>query len=225
MIYLLSALLMISILIIIYLSIKSRRHHRDLDYLSIKIHSIIENKTEEKVKVFTDNGSLKSLMKEINDLIEEKNHSEADKHHYTEAMRKMLANMSHDLKTPLTVVNGYIESLLLNEQMSAEEQKVLLKKVHGKSQELIDLMAKFFDLAKLESGDKAMDLVKMDVCEMTRMAILTYYDLLERKGIETQIEIPDQTSYIQGDVEAYKRILLTLLVMLLAMVTKVVLLG
>ena len=58
-------------------------------------------------------------------------------------MKKMLANISHDLKTPLTVVLGYIEMLQLQNGISDEEQQRLLTGVHAKTLEVLKIIHTF----------------------------------------------------------------------------------
>ncbi|KAI7251530.1 hypothetical protein KC345_g11573 [Hortaea werneckii] len=123
----------------------------------------------------------------------------------------MLANISHDLKTPLTVVLGYVETLLHEGDMPAEEQERFLRTIHAKAGEVITLMNRFFDLAKLESGDREIPLSRVELGEVCRRNILAFYDLLSAKGADVQIEIPDEPLYIMGNDEALDRVLSNLL--------------
>lgn len=61
-------------------------------------------------------------------------------------MRKMLYNISHGLKAPLTVILGYIEIIKLNNNISIEERKVFLSKVQSKTIEVLELINKFLIL-------------------------------------------------------------------------------
>jgi signal transduction histidine kinase len=122
-------------------------------------------------------------------------------------MKKMLSNISHDLKTPLTVVLGYIEAIKLDRNISNEERDVLLSKVDNKTHEVLELINKFFDLAKLESGDKDIPLTRINMNEVCRKNILTFYDILTSKGFEVIIDIPESNIYTMGNEEALDRIL------------------
>ena len=57
-----------------------------------------------------------------------------------ESIRKMLSNISHDLKTPLTVILGYAEMLAMEEKINDEERKELNEKVHVKTNEVLELV-------------------------------------------------------------------------------------
>ena len=123
------------------------------------------------------------------------------------SMDKMLLNISHDLKTPLTVVLGYIETIKLDKNMPCEEREILLFKVHNKTLEVIELINKFFDLAKLESGDKEIPIERVNMNEVCRKNILDFYENLTAKDYEVNIDIPKINIYALGNLEALQRIM------------------
>jgi signal transduction histidine kinase len=192
-----------------YFSQKAR--NENLVYIKGKLKQILKDNNEEKVLVVTDDQALKDLLLEINKLLENNQKILAEYRKKEDSMRKMLSNISHDLKTPLTVVLGYIETINLDKDMHNDEKKVLLEKVHDKTIEVIDLINKFFDLAKLESGDKDISLTRINISEVCRKNILNFYDILNSKGFEVEINIPQKDLYVFGNEEALDRILNNLL--------------
>ncbi len=67
--------------------------------------------------------------------------------------RELIANISHDLRTPLTSMQGYIETLLIkDEQLTAGDKREFLSTAHRQSKHLVKLVADLFELAKLDSG-------------------------------------------------------------------------
>lgn len=87
----------------------------------------------------------------------------------------------------------------------------MMKMIHQKANEVIQLMNKFFDLSKLESGDREVALSRVEAGEVCRRNILSFYDILSAKGSEVEIEIPDGAVYFMGNEEALDRILSNLL--------------
>jgi signal transduction histidine kinase len=97
-----------------FLQYRSRNHHKEnLTYIHKKLKQMIDQKTDEKLLVHTDDGTIKKILIEINRLLEHNQKMMATYNKTEISMRKMLSNISHDLKTPLTVVLGYIDDCLL----------------------------------------------------------------------------------------------------------------
>ena len=118
----------------------------------------------------------------------------------------MLANISHDIKTPLTVILGYLEIMRLN-----HADNEMLKKVETKANQVMNLINQFFTLAKLESGDTNINLGKVNINEICRENVLEFYDILLQKDFDVDLFIPETAIFVQGDKEALQRILYNLL--------------
>ncbi len=111
------------------------------------------------------------------------------------------------MRTPLTVVLGYIETLNLDPDMKAEDRAEMLIKVQRKTNEAMDLIRQFFDLAKLESEDQPMPLTRVHLNEVCRRNILDFYEVLTNAGFAVDIEIPEEPIYAYANEEAINRIL------------------
>jgi len=184
---------------------RQKQRNTSLKYIHEKLNSIILNSTSEKLLAFTDDKELIPILTEINNLLDL---NEKVLAHYSKTeitMKKMLSNISHDLKTPLTVVLGYIQTIRLDSNMSSEERNTLLSKIENKTEEVIELINKFFDLAKLESSDKDIPLTRINMNEVCRKNILNFYDVLTTKGFEVIIDIPENNIYCLGNEEALDR--------------------
>ena len=171
-----------------------------------KLSDILEQDTDEQVMVFTDNKTLMDLCGQINLLLLDRQKIKADFRKQEIASKKMLSNISHDIKTPLTVILWYLEIM----RLSNYEYKTL-QKVESKAKQVMDLTDQFFTLAKLEAGDKNIEMVKINICELCRENVLGYYELLMQKNFVVDIVIPEQTIFVQGDRESIDRILCNLL--------------
>lgn len=211
MIYILIAIILVLSAVTVLLYQAQRRRDKNLDYMHSKLNKIMDSGTSENLLLATDDKQLKQLLIDINRLFEYHEFKIANYNKMEISMRKMLSNISHDLKTPLTVVLGYTETLLHDQNMDREERERLLLKVQEKSQEVLQLMNKFFDLAKLESGDQNFPLTRIHMNEVCRHNILAFYDLLTSRGLDVRIDIPDEAVYAHANEEALHRILNNLL--------------
>ena len=157
--------------------------------------------------MITDDRELKEILRAVNDLISQNRQIIANYNKTEESIRKMLSNISHDLKTPLTVILGYAEMLAMEEKINDEERKELNEKVYVKTNEVLELVNEFFDLAKLEAGDQDIPLTRVNINEICRKNILSFYDVLTVKGFEVEIDIPETNVYVLGNEEVLDRIL------------------
>ncbi|RGC24143.1 sensor histidine kinase [Hungatella hathewayi] len=155
--------------------------------------------------IFTDDKVLAELADLINRLLEDRRTLKADYRCQENASRKMLSNISHDIKTPLTVILGYLEIMRMD---SPDEE--MLKKVEDKAGQVLEMMNQFFTLAKLEAGDTELEAVQIPVNEVCRESILDFYEILSQKGFEVDINVPEKAVYVLGDREALHRILCNL---------------
>lgn len=199
------------IVVIVYQYLIHRNQQRVLTSISEKLQQIMKRSSDEKLLIQTDDVIVKKLLIELNQLLEHTQTSRAAHLQTEDSMRRMLSNISHDLKTPLTVVMGYIEMITADPNLSKEETDVLLEKVHNKTVEVLNLMNKFFNLARLESGDIDMPLTRVNINEICRKNILAYYDVLSAKGFTVNVDIPEEPLYVLGNEVELERILNNLL--------------
>ncbi len=184
----------------------NRETQAKLREITAKLSEILEQDTDEQVMVFTDDKTLKELCGQINLLLLDRQKMKADFRKQEIASKKMLANISHDIKTPLTVILGYLEIMRLR---NSEDEA--LQKVETKAKQVMELTDQFFTLAKLESGDKNIEMVQVNINELCRENVLGYYELLVQKDYAVDIIIPEQHIFVQGNRESVSRILGNLL--------------
>lgn len=207
MIWVLLILIFLLLILLLLAHLKNRAHRRELAYVARRLEQLVHEQDRGHIQVVTGTPELRSVLQGINELLDYARRSADDYVRTEQAMRKMLSNISHDLKTPLTVVLGYAEALSRNSEMPAEERERLLGKIHQKSLDVLELMNKFFDLAKLESGDYPLACERFDAADLCRQSILSYYDILAYRGFEVAIDIPDKPIWIYANGEALQRIL------------------
>lgn len=180
---------------------------RKLREIHKKLEEIIAADSSESVMVFTDNQELKELAAQINSILEHHRRAKADYRRSEMACKKMLSNISHDMKTPMTVILGYLEIMRLNGKATEE----MLAKTEEKARNLMELINQFFTLAKIEAGDTDLELSEIDACEVCQESILDFYEILTKADFQVDIGLPEHAVYIQANREALQRILLNLI--------------
>lgn len=206
-IFLLSIGISIMLVLMIYQHFKYRTGiKRKLIEINLKLTEILDVDSSEKIMVFTDNKNLIDLSVQINRLLEERQKMKADFRRYENSSKKMLSNISHDIKTPLTVILGYLEIMRLK-----ETENEMLERVERKAKQVMELINQFFTLAKLESGDMELEIRKVNVNEICRECILDFYHILPQTDFQVEIDIPEENYFVWGEKETIRRILINLI--------------
>ncbi|MDO5094912.1 MAG: sensor histidine kinase [Peptostreptococcaceae bacterium] len=187
-----------------------KKQNRELDAIVEMLRNIVEHNRAEKLFLFTDDKKIMDLLVQLNHLIEYNQEVFVEHRKMEASMKRMLSNISHDLKTPLTIILGYLETMSQDLQID-DETRMKMQKAHGQSIELLELINKFFDLAKLESNDKNIPLSFINVSEISRKNLLSLYDVINEKQMEVSIDIPEKDIFAIGNEEALGRILTNLM--------------
>lgn len=207
-IYVFFAICIIALLITLCLIAHSKKALlKGMRMVASELSRVLDENTEEKIMVFTDEKSIIALIMQINRLLEDRQKLKIDFNKTELASKRMLSNISHDIKTPLTVILGYLEIISLNPTVEIQ----LIKKVENKTGQVIELIDKFFDLAKLEAGDMDIPLTRINISETCKKNVLDFYDILTSRGFQVEINIPRTDIYVQGNENALDRIFFNLI--------------
>lgn len=204
--FLLFIITVLLLVILYHRFVFTRSIQMNLKQICEKLEEILAIDSDEKVMVFTDDKILMELEGQINRILIDRQKIKADFKKSEISSKKMLANISHDIKTPLTVILGYLEMIRLN-----NTDNEMLKKVESKAKQVMNLINEFFNLAKLEAGDTNINLCKVNINEICRENVLSFYDILLQKDFTVDVSIPETTIFVQGDNDALQRILFNLI--------------
>lgn len=122
--------------------------------------------------------------------------------------QEMLTNISHDLRTPLTSLHGYLETLQMkHEQLSEDERKSFLDLAAKHAKNVSQLVTQIFELATLESGGLQSSPEPFSLSELVHDVAQKFEPLLTQKNIALETNIPEATPYVSGDIALIERVL------------------
>ncbi|MGG7076606.1 sensor histidine kinase [Clostridium sardiniense] len=151
------------------------------------------------------NNEIEELVKDINGIYDENQKVRAENKRMDEELRRSISNMSHDLRTPLTSISGYIQ-LIKNDKSSEAEKRKYLDIVDKRARSLQRLITNFYDLSRLNSNDYIFNFKNINLKDILVENIATYYGSFISNHIEPSIEIQDNTSNIISDENAVNRV-------------------
>ncbi len=127
--------------------------------------------------------------------------------------QKQIENISHDLRTPLTVILGYLKLFKKEfslsqegEGISPDEFREALTVIERKAETMNTLVAQFYDYSRLRADDYRLRLKSVDVSRILREAVLANHHLLAQKGLEVALNLPEYPNFVLGDQAALERI-------------------
>jgi len=122
--------------------------------------------------------------------------------------RELVANVSHDLRTPLASLQGYLETLLIKETtLSKIEQRRYLEIALKDSQQLTHLVEELFELAKLDSHDTQLRLEAFSLVDLIQDILSKLQLKAKQTGITLTSQIPEHLPLIFGDIALIERVL------------------
>ncbi len=121
-----------------------------------------------------------------------------------------LANVSHDLRTPMTTISGFVQGIL-DDTIPPEKEKEYLKVVLSETNRLSDLINMFLDANRYEAGEIKLNLTTVDVNEMLRTVVLQYEARLNEKRINVHFDVDTHSAPVIADQQAINRVIVNLM--------------
>lgn len=151
-------------------------------------------------------GKIREICYGINEMAEIMQNRIVDQKRSEQSYKRLMTGLSHDIKTPLASLIGYLEAI--DGHMVKEEKRdryvniALMKAI-----QLKEFTNDLFEWVKLDAKEKVFHFQKLDIVELTRTIILDWLNVFEKKGITYEFRIPETECFLFLDKIAYERII------------------
>lgn len=193
------SLLLISIIssfICIFLLLKLFLIKKSIIEIEKNFTKILESDTNNIISISSSDKDIKNLTINLNDNLIELRKQKLKYKNGNQELKKIVTNISHDLRTPLTALKGYID--LINKEKLSISQKKYLKIIQKKSDELNELTGQLFEFSKIiDTLEKNINLSKDECCinEILEETLLSFYNIFKEKNIFSTINISNKKLY------------------------------
>lgn len=156
---------------------------------------------------------LKNTLRIFNNILEEIRKERQESEKREKEFQKQIENVSHDLRTPLTVILGYLKLIRKNIHPFDlhKELAEALQIIEQKADAMKNLVTQFYDFSRINAGDYSLALDSIDISRILRESLMGNYQVLEQSHLEIQANIPEHPIWVLGQVTALERVFLNLL--------------
>ncbi len=192
--------IIISAFIIYYFS--DRIIIRPLGKINATAKSISKGEFDKRVSIVSDD--------EIGDLVKSFNYMASSVQNLESMRKSFIANVSHELRSPMTSINGFIVGMQ-DGTIPQEKWPYYLDIVHGEIQRLIRLINNLLDLSSLESGKFSLNIGVFDINALIRERIIKFEDKINKKSLNVDVIITEGRQNVAGDRDRIDQVLTNLI--------------
>lgn len=121
-----------------------------------------------------------------------------------------LSNISHDLRTPMTTISGFIDGILSG-AIPEDKTNYYLEIVASEVKRLARLVNSLLSITRLESGERKFNMVSFDICELARQVLISFESKIEEKGLDITFECDDDNMLVSADSDAIHQVVYNLI--------------
>jgi len=208
-VYTFCGVILLQTLVILYLSIRIWDEKQKLKEASLLLDDVESGNLLRRILV--DNHDLSAdLCYKINRIVMncEKRLIQASK--TEQANRRLMTSLSHDIKTPITTLVGYLDAIC-NDVVTGREREEYIAVARSKALYLKEYLDMLFEWFRLDSSERQFQFAELDINELTRCIVVDWIPQFEINNLAYEILIPDVDLIVSLDTSAYTRIVNNLL--------------
>ena len=191
--------------IIILQSIIMWKYQRQVKDICRQLAFLMKHDSNMLIHREFDLGGIGMLSDRLNDLLELRR---KEKQYYQEKetlIADTYTNLSHDIRTPLTSLDGYFQ--LMEACENVEEQRRYLSIIHERIHSLNEMLEELFMFTKLKNESYRLELTSCCINRILKETVFSYYDDWVRREIQPDIQITEEQLYIDGNKQGLSRII------------------
>ncbi len=197
----------ILLIIIIILALQLNFVYRAMNKASKQLDEIEKDpKKNRQLKGIATNPSIEKLFQRINIIYQARQDERIVYQRRETQIRREIENISHDLRTPLTSIIGYVD-LIKDEETKEGERQEYLNIIYDRAKVLQAFIGEFYEISRIEGEDYPLLLDKVPVQRMLQEAVVAYYHEFETRNIQVNIDLDRKKSFIIADQIQFNRIL------------------
>lgn len=194
----------ISVYISSYLLIVNRKI-KYIKYIAARVKKISNKELGSSIEI-RGNDELAELCTSINDMSKELKYRREKEKEIEDAKNELITNVSHDLRTPLTSIIGYVDLLRRKEYKNEDQLGQYIDVIYHKSQDLQTLINELFEYTKLTTPGIKINRSRVELGGLLEQLVGEYTPIFGKEGLTIKRDIPAQDIYVEVDIEKIVRV-------------------
>ena len=174
-------------LICIFLAVKLYVIKQSIKEIEKSFSKILRTDTNNIIAISSSNKDIKNLTINLNNNLSELRGQKLQYKNGNQELKKIITNISHDLRTPLTAIKGYVD--LIEQEKLSNNQKKYLKVIQKNSKQLTELTGQLFEYTKLMDIDVKIKKEECCINEILEETLVSYYSIFKEQDIIPNISI------------------------------------
>ena len=188
-----------------YIRYINKHVQRPINALGNAMAEFAKSNYREKLN-YIGSKDFEQLVAAFNEMVGLLNASEEQRLALEQDRQRMLAGLSHDLKTPMTIIEGFAKAIRDGIVREEDKQKYL-NLIIAKSEYMSELINEFYEYSKLDHPDFKLNTEPTDIVEFVRSFLAAKYDEFDIRGYEIHVELSDDRLLVALDREQFTRVL------------------
>ena len=180
-------------------------YERQVHHICRQLRFLQEQETNMLITKEMNGGHMGELVRLLNELLQKRKKEQAEYLRKEQMIADTYTNLSHDIRTPLTSLDGYFQ--LLEHAEKEEERQRYLRIIQERIVSLKEMLEELFTYTKLQNETYELKLEPVNVGQVLKETMFSYYDNWVSHGITPQFHLTDIPVVIQGNAQALRRVI------------------
>lgn len=202
-------LLLLAIIAIIWRLIRRYRSY-EIKHIIEELNYIAEGHFEHRIPSSNDTD-LQEFINSIHVLVDSTVEAMEEERRVEQTKDELITNVSHDIRTPLTSIIGYLELVAENRYSSIDQAKSYVKTAYKKAQQMRVLVDDLFEYTSVHQADAPLNVIRFDMVQLLEQLAIDFLIQAKEKGMEIEITSPIDKLMMRGDSEKLVRVFSNLL--------------
>lgn len=179
---------------------------KEIKSVTRQLNLVNQHKTNKKVDLSLYDREIEQLAVQVNLQMDQTNLAMAEKRRTENELKQAITNISHDIRTPMTSILGYIQ-LLESTNLTLEQRIEYTEVIKKGAMRLKVLLNDFFELSIIETTDYPIKLEAVKLNSLVLEVVISFYEEFQQRQMEPTIQLPEEDIVIKADTSAVKRVI------------------